>query len=453
MHVVVVGAGASGMLVTVQLLSRDEVVEVTLIDRDPVTGGTAYRQPDRSLLLNVRANAMGADPEAPHGFLDWVREQDPDTPADAFLPRRQYGEYLDALLAVYAGRRLHRVYGEVEAIEAGDDARETVVLRDGRRVTGDAVVLALGNPLPAPLPGTSDADERVVRDPLSPDALAAVDTHDPVTVVGGGLTGVDVVIALTIRGHVGPVTVLSPRGWLPLVHCEHGCTPVESEAFAELAARPSVRLVDAVATLRAEVRRAEADDRCWRSAIDSQRPYTNELWKRFSDADRRRYVRRLHPYFERHRHRVAPAVHHQVQAQLDSGRLRVARARMASLDPAPASGDGQRVVVTTHGERIPTSWVFNATGASLRATAYGPLVARLRTEGRARPGWSGLGLAVDDDGQLLDADGRRQPTLWTIGPICRGTRWETTALPEIRIQAARLARELLSTRSELERSS
>jgi uncharacterized NAD(P)/FAD-binding protein YdhS len=32
--------------------------------------------------------------------------------------------------------------------------------------------------------------------------------------------------------------------------------------------------------------------------------------------------------------------------------------------------------------------------------------------------------------------------LWVVGPLRRGRRWETTAIPEIRMQAASLSRSL-----------
>ena len=43
------------------------------------------------------------------------------------------------------------------------------------------------------------------------------------------------------------------------------------------------------------------------------------------------------------------------------------------------------------------------------------------------------------DGRLLDRDGRPTEGLWAIGPLRRGAPFETTAIPEIRQQAAALA--------------
>ncbi len=42
------------------------------------------------------------------------------------------------------------------------------------------------------------------------------------------------------------------------------------------------------------------------------------------------------------------------------------------------------------------------------------------------------------NGRLIGADGTARDNLWLIGPLRRGARWETTAVPEIRTQARAL---------------
>jgi uncharacterized NAD(P)/FAD-binding protein YdhS len=73
------------------------------------------------------------------------------------------------------------------------------------------------------------------------------------------------------------------------------------------------------------------------------------------------------------------------------------------------------------------------------ATAGDPLVRRLLDGGRARVGPHALGLDIDGAGRLRAADGVPDDRVSVIGPLRRGARWETTAVPEIRAQAHRLA--------------
>ncbi|NDE52834.1 MAG: pyridine nucleotide-disulfide oxidoreductase, partial [Actinobacteria bacterium] len=57
-----------------------------------------------------------------------------------------------------------------------------------------------------------------------------------------------------------------------------------------------------------------------------------------------------------------------------------------------------------------------------------------------RPGPHGMGVDTDaDTGQLLTATGALASRIYAIGTLRRGTLWESTAIPEIRSEARRLA--------------
>jgi uncharacterized NAD(P)/FAD-binding protein YdhS len=76
-----------------------------------------------------------------------------------------------------------------------------------------------------------------------------------------------------------------------------------------------------------------------------------------------------------------------------------------------------------------------------------PVVRHLICVGLARPDELSMGLDATPDGALVGAGGRPSPVLYALGPLLRGSRFETTAVPEIRDQARRLADVL--TRSEV----
>jgi hypothetical protein len=68
---------------------------------------------------------------------------------------------------------------------------------------------------------------------------------------------------------------------------------------------------------------------------------------------------------------------------------------------------------------------------------------------------SGVQVRIDDCGTssdlpagwLRDATGRPSTDMFTLGPLLRGRWYETTAIPEIRDQAAVLARVLFTSRA------
>src|SRR5262249_50858739 len=71
-----------------------------------------------------------------------------------------------------------------------------------------------------------------------------------------------------------------------------------------------------------------------------------------------------------------------------------------------------------------------------------PLVAQLLAEGYARVDALGIGLDVDEDCALIDAEGRASDRVFAVGPMSQAAFWEVIAVPDIRLQAAALARRL-----------
>ncbi|GAA1017312.1 hypothetical protein Aple_033500 [Acrocarpospora pleiomorpha] len=124
-----------------------------------------------------------------------------------------------------------------------------------------------------------------------------------------------------------------------------------------------------------------------------------------------------------------------------AGRLRVLRGHVDGATPDSA---GLTLSVSTAGSShdLRVAWLVNATGPAFTVPGEG-LLSRLLADGLARPGPLGLGLDADGRGRVLDAAGRPDERIVTLGPTLRGKLYETTAIPEIRAQAATLAAYLI----------
>jgi uncharacterized NAD(P)/FAD-binding protein YdhS len=187
----------------------------------------------------------------------------------------------------------------------------------------------------------------------------------------------------------------------------------------------------------------------WRTVVDGLRPRTQALWSALPEAERARLHRHALRYWEVHRHRVAPQIGERVDGLRRAGRLQITAGRVVSV---MATSGGVAVTVRPRGGRaagtalpeavtLDAGVVIRCTGPREQLDAVGdPLLDGLFTGGDVRPGPLGLGLAVDDDGRLLDRAGDPSDTLWALGPLRRGALLETTSIPEIREQAAALAR-------------
>ena len=436
-RVLILGGGASGVLLALHLLRDASAgVEAAVVERrDDLGAGVAYATHHPDHLLNVRADNMSAYPDDPGHFARWLGRRPGAGPAlgpEDFAPRGLYAAYLADLVAPPLGDgRLTRVRGEAAAARETDEGVE-VVLADGRRLHGDAAVVATGNEgpgfPPAPWRHEGWGDPGPCR--LDPEAAVAV--------VGTGLTMVDRVMWLLHGGHRGRITAISRHGLLPQAH-----RPDAAEAIPGEEVPFGAPLVEVARWLKTRARRAQAEGRGWRSTIDGLRPHTQALWAALPEAERRRFLRHGQAFWAVHRHRVAPAAAERLTAAQASGQLRVLPGRASNFVPRPG---GVTVEVDRRGggtESVEAAAVFECRGrAADVARSDNPVLRDLIVTGAARPDALGLGLDVAADCALRDARGRASARLYAMGPVTAGTFWEITAVPDIRLQASRLAQTL-----------
>lgn len=416
--IVIVGGGFSGAMLAARLAELRQASVV--IDRTGDFGlGVAYSTPFDGHLLNVRSARMSAVEGRPGDFVDWLAVHRPEfADPDDFAPRKVYGQYVrDRLAAVEAAHPglIDKRIGEVAFIET-----DGVILSDGARVQGRAVVLATGNPAPAAT--ANDAGGRVIPNPWASGALDRIGPEDAVLILGTGLTMVDMIQLLVARGWRGRATALSRRGLMPRAH---GDRP---DARAAL---PPEALEGSVSTRLAAARRLAGTGN-WREVMEAYRPITADLWAA-TDTDRRaRLVRHLRPWWDVHRHRIAARIGRALDALRAEGRLTVVAGRLGRV----AQGEtGVLAHWTPRGggsaEPLRGAWLIDCTGPA-HSAATDPLTAPLIAVGRARMDPLGLGLDLDATGHVLHTDGSPDPALFVLGPPARAAFWETIAVPDIR---------------------
>jgi uncharacterized NAD(P)/FAD-binding protein YdhS len=443
--IAIVGAGFSGLLVALQLLRKTTAARIFLIERASEFGrGLAYGAADPGHLLNVRASNMSAFPEEPEHFLQWLRLcAPPGAEQRGFVSRQLFGTYLQALLRASVERegatgRLYILPDEAVAL-VDTGPRLGVRLALGHTIDVDHVILATGN-LPPHDPPTMDAalaaSDAYIGDPWSLASFSTLRPNDDVLLLGTGLTAVDIVMRLIARGHRGRITALSRRGLTPHRHEDLGPPP---SPFA-VPSRPSV-------TELLRLVRSRARQEGWRSAVDGLRPNAQRLWREASADERQRFLRHLRPWWDIHRHRLAPSVAATLDLLQASGQVSFVQGWIKRFE---AVDNGIEVTWTTRGttKRMMVGRVVNCTGPAgdLQKTGS-PFLADLLAKGLARPDACRLGLDVDADCHVIGADGVANPNLLALGPMSRGAFWEITAVPDIRVQALLLA-ERLATRCE-----
>ena len=419
--------------------------------------GVAYGTQYAQHLLNVPAKNMSAYADDAEHFLRWARlNHDVNVKPGNFLPRQVYGRYNEFVLQQEIERhpgRFKRVQDEAVSVAHSGDMVE-IHLRGGETLFADKVVLALGNFPPGDprLPGKTPHSQGYVADPWAPGALENVvrdqnhEKDQSVLLVGSGLTSVDVAIALREQGFRGVIHLLSRRGLLPQ---SHKATSVWMPFWDENSPR-TVRAL--LRLIRAQIEVAQKLDSGWRAVIDSLRPFTQAIWRDLPHAERRRFLRHVRPYWEVHRHRVAPEIGVPLTAQIQNGEVLIHAGRITAYCEHAAG------VNVTYCERktgevktLRVSRVINCTGPEGDCRRIeNLLLANLLREKIVRPDSLFLGLDTSEDGALLDGQGEPSNFLYALGPSRKGSIWETTAVPEIRGQASQLAALLLAACAEHE---
>jgi uncharacterized NAD(P)/FAD-binding protein YdhS len=445
--VVVVGAGFSGVMVAAHLLRARTAspLRVVMVNRSGVMArGVAYGTNSPAHLLNVAAGRMSAFPSDPEHFLRFARQRDAATTPGTFVRRSVYGEYLQQILAEAessaAPNALARLVGEVVAVEP--DADGAWVTSTAGRFRADRVVLAIGNYPPSPPPGLPaefQTSPRYVRDPWVPGALAAVPRDRPALLIGTGLTALDVALELHAGGVSGALAV-SRRGLVPRPHDPSVPPPDASHLPGGTTDGPR-SLRGHLRAVRTCVRTVTRNGGNWRQVIDALRPHTPRLWRALSVADRERFFRHLRPYWDVHRHRTAPPTASAVEALIGAGWLAVRAGRFTRFTEG---ADAVTVALAPKGggaeEVVRVGAVVNCTGPATNVLAVGdPLLTDLFARRLARPAPLDIGIDVADDGAVIGAAGSASPVIRYVGPFLRARDGEGTAVPELRLHAARVA--------------
>jgi uncharacterized NAD(P)/FAD-binding protein YdhS len=428
--VVIIGGGYSGTMLAAQLARRG-LTAIIVEGRGRAGKGTAFSTPEAVHLLNDPSGKMSAWPDEDRHFAEEVADEGYE--ATDFVPRRRFGAYVSAILDEARASGLTTVLnGQAVDAEAGETGW-AVTLADGSTLEGKALALAHGNQPPEPLRVAEGVSpDFFVNDPWSDAGRAAVlkvaAEGGDVLIVGTGLTMVDVVLSLDAAGHQGRIVAMSRRGLTPRAHAPYEPVMVERKEVPHGTVRGLWRWL----------RRLGAEQG-WRGAVDSLRPHSHGLWQALDEEQQKRFLRHARPWWDVHRHRIAPEVAAVLKRLIGEGRLEIVAGRLKSM----REGNRELVAGIQRRGKSETKEQHFALGVN----CTGPLGAIGRSEdgvlkslfdaGLAKPDWLGMGLDVDGKSRVAGAE-----RLWAVGPLTKGRFWEIVAVPDIRGQVADVAEDI-----------
>ncbi|MCH4542224.1 hydroxyacylglutathione hydrolase [Ochrobactrum sp. POC9] len=439
---IIIGAGASGIILAAQLLRRSPESNVRIFERSGQLGaGIAYATENPSHLLNVRASNMSAYPDQPDHFLNWLRSGDIAATGHSwephsFAPRKLYRSYLEHLIAPYLSKDDTRLTVEKASIIdiALKNGRPAVTAGTGDEFIADAVIVATGNEAAIAKTGNQ------ITEYWSSNGYFDVPADAPVAIFGTGLSMVDSVLSLLDNGHNAEIYAISRRGLLPASHAPAQAFPIAADDLPV-----SLGLSKLMQRVRALMVEAEKAGSGWRGVMDGLRPHTQHIWAGLPTSQRRSFLRHLRPWWDVHRHRMAPAVADRIEGAMNSGQLKIAAGHLVSVrDEDNGIEVRYRPRRGKQVEKLHVTTVIDCRGGNPRfSTTRNAALIGLMEHGLARPDALDLGFDVTRDLQVLNARGEPSGPFFAIGPVTKGAFWEVTAVPDIRVQAERLSAVLL----------
>ncbi|MFF0770752.1 FAD/NAD(P)-binding protein [Nonomuraea wenchangensis] len=475
MRIAIIGAGAAAVgLLDALAVSETGIGEVTVFE--PAAHpwrGRPYGPDLDGVLVNAPPAIMSIRHLDFGHYASWLGRERAAAHLDDLLgqplvPRALYGAYLaDTAEAALArlrerGWRTRLVAARVvAAARSGDGLGLTLRTEDGRDHPADRVALCVGGGSPQDHYGLGGAPG-FVRDPYPlAYTLAQVPAAAAVTVIGSGLTAVDVVVSLAARGHAGPITLASRSGLLPHVwqrplgHQPVHVTVERVEALCR--EHGGITLDDLAGLLRAELAEAGEDFTHFTAellAAGSEEPVRRLRRQLAAVGDPRigrrvlqetahtvgPYAWRLLPEPDRERLRghfrlatsvASPMVPVNAAALLrlfESGQLSI----MGGVRKIEAAEGGFRV--RGDGGDLNADVVVNAVNPPPQAVprAAEALVTSLLSGGLA---------ALHPSGGLIPAD----PRLHVVGDLAGGGPFITSGIPGVAAAGARAASGLLAT--------
>jgi uncharacterized NAD(P)/FAD-binding protein YdhS len=447
LRIAVIGGGFTGIAFIVHAIRESQPVAgddraprlaFDLIEPSAEVGrGIAYSTRDPLHRINVPSDRMSLFGDDPDHATRWLVAHDKldsgctDAEGHHYVSREHYGAYVAATLRdvlAAAGDRVQfrHTRASATAVCVNGGVHE-VVLEDGRSLQADRVALCIGHAppaLPCEVSGAALGDPALITNPWSPDAFERIPRDASVLVVGTGLTMADCAVSLLARDHRGPITAISRRGLLAQPQ------GIFSSAADFLAGAQSPSTARALLRMLRERIAREAPLHGWQPAVDALRFDLPRIWPLLPTREQQRVVKRLLPFWEVHRFRVAPQVQAAVTEAARARRIVVETCGIAGIARTP---DGLLATFTRRGgtteQRLFDRIVF-CTGPS-RNVSVNPLIRSLLAAGLARLDGLGIGLDVDAQSQLRDRDGKLVEGLFAFGPITRGSFGEMTGAPDI----------------------
>ena len=437
--IAIVGGGISGTLTVLNLIKQSEsLLKIIWFDaKNKFCKGFAYSTSEEQHLLNVRANNMSIFADEPTHFVNWLSKHHPQFNANDFVPRKLFGEYVqstfDELKNTNSLISLLQITEEVTTIDKINNEFE---IKASQKYKVQKVVLALGNFLPAHPRSISKEfieSQNYFQNAFHSSIIHQVILKKSITIIGSGLTMIDVLISLHHHSYSGKINIISPHAYIPQGHIENPLPSVKP--FIE--ENKTYTLIELFSLVNQQLKKAKRENLNPHSVIDVMRPHLQSIWLNFSLTEQQQFLRHLRHKWGVGRHRApseSMAIFNKLQS---SGAINLVKGRLYDIKTIDHGFEIHYSNLKTNKLSLKTEFIINCTGPeSDYLKVPSKLVQNLIKNEVFGPDSIHYGINSAKNGEISS-------NLYTIGPPLKGILWESTAVPEIRLQAKDLAAKII----------
>jgi len=450
---VIVGGGAAGLILLANTFEKaTSPLSIAMINTGYPTGkGIAYSTKNSNHLLNVRVSRMSAFTSDANHFTNWIlskpeyRDYHHENLGERFVARKIYGEYLEDLyqsLVKSENKNIQfdLIIDEVIDIKKTDNGFD-IKLKNHESIDGKKVVLCTGNQPPISLPGISNlkSSNKVFINPWDDRAVENIDPNQPVFIVGAGLTMVDTVVSLIDQGFKNKIIVVSKHGAIPMAH------PVTRVSVPHPEKAPASDIHEIYSELKSKIRSAIDHTEWHEPVLEAVRPFTQKIWQELPIEQKNRFLRHINHRWAKLRHRLPHKVHDFIQSLIDSNQIELYAGKLEDVQD-----NGTDLTIrffdksTESSSTIKAQRIINCIGPEGDFhKVENPLLKNMLASGLIAKDPLSLGFNATGKGEIINKDGEVVPNLFTIGSGLRGILWESTAIPELRVQAHEMANKVL----------
>lgn len=436
--IAIVGGGISGTLTVLNCIKQSKApLKIIWFDaKNQFCKGLAYTTANEQYLLNVRANNMSVFGDEPNHFVEWLKQHHPHYNSTDFVSRKIFGEYVSN---TFQNLRHTNPLVDVQQIEEEiNDIQKTVTdfqLTTSQTYKANKIILALGNFLPAhPHSKSKDfiGSENYFQNAFHPSLIQNLATKKNITIIGSGLTMIDVLINLH-HSYAGKINIISPHAYIPQAHNNNPLPNVKP--FIE--ERKVYRLTELLSIVNKQLKKVKIEKLNPHSVIDAMRPHLQFIWLNFTLFEKQQFLRHLRHKWGVARHR-APEQTMLIFNELQSkGTLHLLKGRIRNILKTENGFEIFYSDSKSIHQSFQTDCIINCTGPEsnyLKISSI--LVQNLIKNKILEPDSINYGINATKNGEIA-------PNIYTLGPPLKGVLWESIAVPEIRLQAKELAAKII----------